>query len=257
MPKGDGGWRRIHDLSHPAGSSVNHYIRKKYGALEYTVVNDVIAAIVRRGRHAEMLKKDLADAFRHVPLAVSVRWLFDFYWLGIYYLELFLPFGLRTAPFLFDLFSKALNYILIRLFRCLTIYHYLDDFFFVLPPGADTEPYKRMWAHTCKKLGLRTNAKKEQSGTVMPFLGIELDSDLMETRLPADKLERAKKLVHDVNNEPSISISHQKLDELVGFLSFCAKVVVPERTFLTSFYRALGSKARLIHINGDMRADLA
>ena len=257
MSKNDDDWKRIHDrLSHFSNSSINHYIRKKYEVLEYIVVNEIIIAIILRDRHVQMFKKNFVDAFRHISLIIFVRWMFDFYWLKIYYLKLFLLFELRIAFFLFDLFNRTFNYILIKLFRCLIIYYYLDDFFFVFSFDTDTKSYKKMWVLTCEEFDFRTNAKKKQSNIVMSFLSIKLNFDLMKIKLFANKFERVKKLVHDVNNDFFNSISHQKFDELIDFLFFCARMIVFERIFLISFYRILDFKSREIHINVDMRVDL-
>lgn len=51
------------------------------------------------GRDATLLKRDLKDAFRMVPVAPHERWLLGFSWAGQYYVENCLPFGLRTALF--------------------------------------------------------------------------------------------------------------------------------------------------------------
>ena len=56
-------------------------------------------------------------------------------------MERYLLFGLRTAPFLFDLFARALNWILIAVLGWVCILHYLDDFFAVLSPDADAIAY--------------------------------------------------------------------------------------------------------------------
>ena len=59
VPKHDGGWRRIHDLSFPPGASVNDGIQKEHGALEYATFDDAMAAVLHQGRGAQMAKKDL------------------------------------------------------------------------------------------------------------------------------------------------------------------------------------------------------
>lgn len=102
-------WRRIHHLSHPRGKSVNCHILEDYGALKYTTVDEAIAAVLVVGRGARLVKRDLADAFWHIPVAESDWWLLFFMWEEEYFFERFLPFGLRTSPYLFDLFAKGLN----------------------------------------------------------------------------------------------------------------------------------------------------
>ena len=252
--KSDGGWRRIHDLSFPGGSSINDGIPKDYGALEYAAVDDAMTALIARGPGATMLKEDLADAFRHIPVAMSDRMLLGFHWLEVFYMELFLPFGLRTAPFLFDLFAKAVRYILAQVFGWRILLHYLDDFFTVLGPGEDPDPYKLTWGDVTTLLGLRSNVKKESAGTLIDFLGILFDSVSMEARLPPQKHARAMKLV--ANAVGASSLTHRELESLIGFLSFCAKVVVPGRSFLTSLYTALRRHVLRYNITAGMRDDL-
>lgn len=154
VPKRDGGFRRIHDLSCPRGSSVNDYIPGSYGSLEYIAVDDAIEAILLVGRGAILIKRDLADAFRHIPIALADRWLLRFLWNRTIYEERFLPFGLRTAPFIFDLFAKALNWMLIAVCLWPLVIHYLDDFLAILPPNADYTLYERHFDLLCFILGL-------------------------------------------------------------------------------------------------------
>ena len=113
VPKSDGGWRRIYDLSYPRGKSVNDGIPDDFGALEYATLNEAIAALLLRGIGAILVKRDLSDAFRHIPVASSDFWLLGFFCDDSYWIDRFLPFGLRTAPFLFNLFAKGLHWILI------------------------------------------------------------------------------------------------------------------------------------------------
>lgn len=91
-------------------------------------------------------------------------------------------------------------------------------------------------------------------GQIVVFLGIELDSLLIEARLPADKLEKAKSwvarmLTHDV-------IAYDNLQSLTGFLSFAAKVVLPGRAFLRRLFDALTNRRRHIRIFPEIKADL-
>jgi hypothetical protein len=69
VPKGDGGWRRIHNLSHPPKRSVNALIDSEYTSLEYTTIEDILRMVKIAGRHCIILKRDIKDAFRNVPMA--------------------------------------------------------------------------------------------------------------------------------------------------------------------------------------------
>ena len=254
VPKHDGGWRRIHDLSFPHGHSVNDGIPQDWGALEYATYDDAVDAILSTGPGALFVKRDLKDAFRHIPVATSDQWLLGFHCDGRYWIERYLPFGLRTAPFLFDLFAKALNWILIAVLCWCIVLHYLDDFFAILPPHANANAYADQFDHVCSDLGLTVNHSKDAMGTTADFLGIEFDSTLMQARLPPDKLIRARKTAKDLQNKAYIS--HHELESAVGFLSFAAKVVIPGRAFLRRLFDALRTPKALHRITPAMKDDL-
>ena len=69
MPKPDGTFRRIHNLSSPKprrGLSVNAAIPEAYSTLTYSNVDEILALILFAGRGAIILKRDLKDAFRNI-----------------------------------------------------------------------------------------------------------------------------------------------------------------------------------------------
>lgn len=254
VPKHDGGWRRIHDLSFPCGTSVNDGIPQDWGALEYATYDDAVAALLQQGPGAQFVKRDLKDAFRHVPVAISDQWLLGFHCDGRYWIERYLPFGLRTSPFIFDLFAKALNWILVAILRWTIVLHYLDDFFAILAPTDDAIAYGQQFDLVCDELGFKINHTKDIMGTIADFLGIEFDSILMQARLPPDKLARARNTVKVLLNRAVIS--HRELESAVGFLSFAAKIVIPGRAFLTRLFDAIRRPTTLIRITSHIRADL-
>ena len=66
MPKPDGTFRRIHNLSSPKprlGLSVNATIPEAYSTLTYSTVDEILALILLARRGAVILKRDLKDAF--------------------------------------------------------------------------------------------------------------------------------------------------------------------------------------------------
>ena len=169
-------------------------------------------------------------------------------------MERYLPFGLRTSPFLFDLFARALNWIMIAVLGWSLVLHYLDDFFAILPPQADAEAYCHDFDTVYSQLGLVVNHTKDAMGTKADFLGIELDSLLMQARLPPDKLARARSTVEDLLKRRVIS--RHGLEAAVGFLSFAAKVVIPGRAFLRRLFDAIRRPVAMIRITKAMKADL-
>jgi len=231
------GWRRIHDLSYPRGKSVNDGIREDYGSLMYQTIDDAIRLVKKHGQRCVLRKRDLKDAFRMIPISPLDYWLFLFEWNGKLYVDIFLPFGLRTSPFLFNLFSEGLHWILEWVFGR-DLVHYLDDFFLVNDP--DPEFFSSLVSY----LGLIENIKKRKDGWVVDFTGIELDSYDMIARLPKDKHERAIAAVQRLLTIDSVT--HRTLEKLLGFLSFCARVIPLGRPFLRNLFNLL---QRLSHLH--------
>ena len=80
LPKHDGGWRKIHHLSHPRGHSVNDQIPDGEGEMRYTRFQDVLRMVTRVGRNCVILKRDGKDVFRNVSVAPQHQWLLGFKW---------------------------------------------------------------------------------------------------------------------------------------------------------------------------------
>ena len=108
VPKSDGRWRRIYNFSSLIRDLVNYYILPKFSILKYTTVSAILEHIYKAGRGCILIKRDLKDTFRNIPLLIQLRRLIGFYQRGITYKECCLLFSLQIAPFLFNLFIKGL-----------------------------------------------------------------------------------------------------------------------------------------------------
>jgi hypothetical protein len=207
-----------------------------------------------------LIKRDLQDAFRHIPIAPQDTWLLGFCWEGIYWVDCFLPFGLRTAPYIFDLFAKALHWILdTQATPEFETIHYLDDFLGVGPANTSgASEFSRQFEWVCNHLGLRIKESKSITGTIADFGGIELDTLAMEARLPSAKLHKATELVEQALKKGKLSL--QELQSLIGFLSFCCKVIPLGRSFLRRLYDATSnyprSDTKRRRLTAEMKADL-
>ena len=170
-------------------------------------------------------------AFRTVPVALSDRHL-GFQWQGLTYVETCLSFGLRTAPFIFNLFAEAFEWILASFFRWI-VRHYLDDFIFILRAGAKAAEIRAVhddYDSITFELGWPQNRSKDQSGTKIDVLGIEVDTWRMEARLPPKKLAKA---LHQVSQLLTAGrASMRDTQSVTGLLSFCSKAVRLSRTHL-------------------------
>jgi hypothetical protein len=126
-----GKWRLIMHLSYPPGSSVNNGIYNNDFPLRYSTVYDAIDSVMRLGRGALMAKID-----RLCPVHPSDQNLLGVKWRGSFYFDRVIPFGLRSALFIFICLAEALQWIAIQ--QGVThIHHYLDDFFVAGTPDSE------------------------------------------------------------------------------------------------------------------------
>lgn len=223
-PKHDGGLRRIHHLSHPRKTSVNAHIDAEASTMKYTCIKDILKLVVAAGRHCTIVKRDIKDAFRTIPVAPEDRWMLGFQWQGVYYMENFLPFGLSTAPFIFNLFAEAIHWML----QSYSIYwqrseHYLDDFIAVVPLDTNLQAMSNEYIRLTDALGIPRNESKDEAGTKVTVLGLEVDTDKFVLRVPKDKVLRAAATTSAALKHNSMSML--EVQSLAGFLSFCAPAV--------------------------------
>ena len=76
-----------------------------------------------------MAKLDLQSAFHMVPVLREDWNLLGIHWQGQYFVDTCLPFGLRSALYLFNQFAEALHWILTNNYANPhnVMIHYLDD----------------------------------------------------------------------------------------------------------------------------------
>ena len=66
--------------------------------------------------------------------------------------------------------------------------------------------------------------------TTLAFAGIELDTVLMEARLPQEKLDKCRELLSAFLRRRKVTL--QEIQSLTGLLNFACKIIVPGRAFL-------------------------
>ena len=264
VPKKDGSLRRIHDLSYPRQSSVNAHIDPEFATLSYTRIEDILRDVIEAGRHCVILKRDIKDAFRNIPLSSQVQWLLGFQWEGQLYMERCLPFGLATAPFIFNLFAEGFHWILQSWLGWDLLSHYLDDFISVVPnsPSLDAtiQSMTADYIEVTDLLGIPRKDSKDICGTVLPVLGHEVDTNMFTLKVPDDKLVEAQDAAAQALSKASLSLSEAQ--SLAGFLGFCAPAVQLGRVFVRSLWIFIAevpnhsSKFLRRRIHADLHRDL-
>lgn len=132
-----GEWCLIVDLSSPASHSINDGILPELCSLSYVSVDIAAEKVLTLGKGALMAKLDIKSAFRLVPVHPADRHLLGLKWEGHTYIDKVLPFGLRSAPKIFNAIADALQFIAIKN-GIKNIAHYLDDYLIVGPPASET-----------------------------------------------------------------------------------------------------------------------
>ena len=266
IPKGHtlGKWRLITDLSFPPERSVNDGIDPALCSLSYVSVDTVAAAAAAFGPGALMAKVDIESAYRLIPVHPDDHCLLGVEWEDRVYYDTKLPFGLRSAPKIFNAVADGLEWC-IRQRGVQCIFHYLDDYIVLGPPGSSRcEHDLNVLREVCRELGVPLALHKcEGPATRLTFLGIEIDTARGLLRLPAEKLERLRTLLQEWGDRKVCM--RKELESLIGILNHACKVVRPGRSFLRRMIDLLtttrGSAARQPHhrirLNREFRADLA
>ena len=96
----------------------------------------------------------------------------------------------------------------------------------------------------CEQLGVPVAAEKTVGPTTcLIFLGIEIDTEQLELRLPEEKLQRVKQVVEGWIGRKAAR--RRELESLLGLLQHAAKVMSPRRRFVRRIIQTLtGVKKR-------------
>ena len=101
-PHASGKWRLIVDLSQPAGRSVNDGIQRSRASLSYVSVDHLAEVILTLGKGTQLAKLDIKSAYRVIPVFPGDHLLLGVTWKGNIFVDTVLPFGLRSAPKIFN-----------------------------------------------------------------------------------------------------------------------------------------------------------
>ena len=225
-------WRLITDLSYPTGHSINDGIPSALCSLSYVTIDDAILKILRSGKGTILAKIDIKSAFRLLPVHPQDRHLLAMSWKGEVYIDHCIPFGLRSAPKLFNIMADLLSWAAQKAGVSYLI-HYLDDYLMVGPPLSQVcQNNVEIFTSLCKDLGVPLATDKlEGPSTSLSFLGIILDTHRMEIRMPSDKLSRMQDMLKSWLSKKKAT--KREILSLVGTLQHATKVVRPGRTFVS------------------------
>ena len=81
-------------------------------------MDDIIKMVSKFGPGALMAKFDIESAYWNIAIHPSDRHLLGFKWHNAYYIDLTLPFGLRSAPAIFNSVVELVEWILVHKIAC-------------------------------------------------------------------------------------------------------------------------------------------
>lgn len=238
VAKSDGSSRRIHDLLYPENHSTNNSIPEDYGTLNYTTISDILVGVLRTGRHSIIIKRDIKAAFRMLAVRCQDRRLLGFTWNHTIYYKNCLLFGLRTAPYLFNLFTKGLYWILERYIASISrehlvlLYYYLDDFIFILSASASSLAISCIYNLITDHLGIPRNARKNRIGTKVEILGYVIDTVYFFISLSSTKQRNLIKKIAAFLSRPTVT--YNDCVSLAGSLNFTAFIIAIGRSYSAS-----------------------
>ena len=264
IPKGHdtGRWRLITELSYPPNGSVNDGIEPDLMFSFVCLSRSSGRGSHPAGRGALLAKVDIESAYRLIPVHPQDRLLQAVQWRSNIYIDPMLPFGLRSAPKIFNAVADALEWYMCRQ-GVQHIFHYLDDFIVLGAPN--TQQCAQSVAildQTCAALGVPiAEHKRDGPTTCLTFLGIEMDTQAGSLRLPANKLSRLQALLAHWGDRKACA--RRELESLIGLLNHACKVVWSGRSFLRRMIDLLHTvpmhpmKPHPIRLNREFRSDLA
>lgn len=241
VPKPDNGWRLITHLSYPHKFGVNDFIDEELCKVKYTSFDSVIDMISSLGRSALLAKVDISQAFR--LLIINPK---DFDLLGImldgkYYIDKCLPMGCSISCSLFEKFSTFIHKVVEEETGLHSLDHYLDDFLFAgNSTSNDCQILMSKFIEITAEMGVPlADNKTVGPTTVLTFLGLVIDTDLMLIRVPEVKIQKIKS--HLINLMSVKKIRLNVFESMLGLMAFCAKAIPSARAFLRRFYDLLSS----------------
>ena len=258
-PKKDGSARLIMDLSQPYGASINDYISKEQFPCEFSHFDDATDMVVNKGRESLMCKLDIKHAYRLLPVKPDQWHHLCYFWEGNYYVDLVLPFGMRSSGSIFNQFAGLVKWILVTHYNVTDIVNYSDDFFKVCCKiMMFAQPELQNIINAFHDLGIPLAEDKiEGPALQLIYLGIVINSKDMTIEVPQEKYIDSMEILRKWRKRRTCT--KRQLKSLIGKLGHICKVVRPGRMFSRRLIDLSTTVKRMHHhitLNREARADI-
>ena len=141
------------------------------------------------GPGALMAKLYVLSAYRNIPIHPDDRHLLGMFWRDNFYVDLTLPFSLRSTPFILYSVASMIEWILRTNYHIRFLFHYLHDFLTLASANSSECATNVTIARSVfHQLGVPLHPDKcKGPSSTLVFLGIELDPVAQIARLPPQK----------------------------------------------------------------------
>ncbi|XP_052220819.1 uncharacterized protein LOC127837617 isoform X1 [Dreissena polymorpha] len=173
---------------------------------------------------------DLESAFRLIPISPTDFHLLGFSVNNLFYFDKALVFGASISCAIFERFAKFLKFCIKQNFTSGDLIQYLDDFL-----GANTSYTSCLenmatFRSVTSNLGVPVAEEKTDGPTtILTFLGLILDTNKMEIRIPKPKLQQVREKIEALVSKQKATL--KEIQSLIGSLNFCCRAIPLGRPF--------------------------
>lgn len=221
---------------------------------------DEFLLMLRPGDH--IWTRDLRDGYFHLLMHPASRQLLGFQLDGQYFVYNVLPFGLRSAPFIFTKLMRTP----LRVLRShgLSCIGYIDDIVAASKPDLSHQRAQITDATLAAHGLVVADDKKQEPSTTAVALGLRIDTVLNRISLPEDKLTKTLSLVRSVltmATKPSHRVDSHLVASLLGKLQWFSRAAPLARLYSRSLQFDLRQLdqcwSRRVVVSHESRKDLA
>ena len=204
--------------------------------------------------------RDLRDGYFHVPMHETAKPWLGFRLDGVYYRYNVLPFGLRSAPFVFTKLLRTPMRSIRQLGVRSTVY--IDDVACAAQPHIATDQVQLVDRELATHGLVVATDKNQGPATTAIVLGLQVDTVNNRLSLPADKLTKTLALLRAVQlmaERPSHRVPARVVAQLLGKLQWFSRAAPPARLYSRTLQydlRARASWSDRVVISPQTRADL-
>lgn len=169
---------------------------------------------------------------------------------------IFLCFGSRAAPFVFNRISDAISRYMAK--EGIVCYNYLDDLICLSETYEQGILDQLYLISVLRKLGFYIAWEKVRSPSqVTKYLGIEIDTIKMELRLPDEKVQKLRREL--LFWQGRIKATYKQLQILTGYLSHCSRLIQGGKLYMYFLFDLLKKSEgkKRVKLNAEFHSDLS